>query len=465
MLPTARLRRPLTLAAALGACLLAIPAAAGAAGPQVTVAPQQLDHREFHQVSFFDQTVKPGGLLQARILVKNLGTTPARVALDPVDAQTAENLGSAYRPRGLSVHGPTRWMRIARRRVSLAPGQELPLTILVAVPRRARPGDYLSGISVQVLNQQPKTTKAKGAQVNSKQRYAIGALVRVPGPRHPLIRFTGASVGFEPGGVTFRLRARNRGNEILQNVNGTAVISRGGSRVVVARMGPGTFVTGTAINFPITATKQHPRGGTRYRVKAVLRYHGGVARLDTVVRFSQSQAQTQQEFGGPPAKDNGGGGIPPWLWGLGGGLLGAGALARLLRRRPRGRGSVSEGNALALLERELAGVGERGRPVSVVVLPDTPEDHRTRARIIKTLEPRLRATDVVADRNGKGIVIILPDTSERAAAGQVEDMSRVLQEVDGLAAGPRIGAATAAEPTSAGELLDRAARNASGASA
>jgi hypothetical protein len=454
--------RLVVLSSALALGGLALPGAAAAAGPQVTVAPQQLAAGgAYRAVSFFDQATKGGGTLQARIVVKNLGVTPARVALDPVDSLTAENLGSAYRPRGLPIHGPTRWTRIARRRVVIAPGQQVPMAIRVDVPRGAKAGDYLTGIGVQVLNQRAKKSTPGGAQVNSEQRYVIGAMVRVPGPRHPRLRFHGASVGYEPGGVTFRLRARNHGNEILRKVQGSATISRGGSRVVVARIGPGTFVTGSGIQYPISAARQHPQAGTVYRVQAVLHYRHGVARLDTLVRFSNSDAQKQQEFGGPPAKGSGGG-VPLWAWLLLAGILGGGAAAGLVRRSGRRQRPLAAPAAFDRLESELAEAGAHGRPVSVVVLPDTPGDRQTRARVLKTLAPRLRSTDVVGDRNGHGLMIILPDTSERAAAGQVEDMGRVLSGVEGVPTGARIGMATAAGPTAPAELLERAARDASG---
>lgn len=459
MLPPPRPRSLVRLSCALALAALALPGAATAAGPQVTVAPQQLEAGSYRPVSFFDQRTRRGRSLQGRIVVKNLGSTPARVALDPVDAVTAENLGSAYKLRRLSIHGPTKWERIARRRVVVGPRREVPMAIRVDVPRRAKAGDYLSGISVQVLNQRPKKTGTRGAQINSGQRYVIGALIRVPGPRHPRIRFHGASVGFEPGGVTFRLRARNHGNEILRKAHGSATISRRGSRVVVARMGPGTFVTRSAIRYPITAARQHPRAGTVYRVRAILRYHHGVARLDTLVRFSRRDAQKQEEFGGPPAKDTGG--VPVWVWLVLAGLLGGGAAAELMRRRRRRPRTLTPEAAMTRLGSELAEAGTKGRPVSVVVLPDADEDTQTRDLVIRTLEPRLRSTDVVGDRNGRGLMIILPDTSELAAAGQVEDMSRVLSGVDGLPTGPRIGMATAAEPIAPAELLERATRNAS----
>jgi hypothetical protein len=287
--------------------------------------------------------------------------------------------------------------------------------------------------------------------------------VRVPGKPHPLVRFHGASVGYEPGGVTFRLNARNEGNAILQNVQGSATITRGGSRVLVAPMGPGTFVTGTSIRYPLTAARQHPKSGTAYRVRAILRYRGGVARLDQVVHFSDSAAKTQEEFGGPKAKHDSGG-VPWWVWALAA-LIVLGGPALWLRKRAVARGSndrpLAPSAALARLEHELTGVREHGHPVSVVVLPDAPQDRDTRNRVMHALQPRLRPTDVVGSRNGHGLMIILSDTSERAAAGQVEDMTRVLSGVEGMPAGSRIGTATASEPIGSDQLLARAASDAS----
>jgi hypothetical protein len=134
--------------------------------------------------------------------------------------------------------------------------------------------------------------------------------------------------------LTFLLQARNTGNVILQGVHGGALI-RSGRRVVArAPLGRGTFVTGTSIAYPIPAFNEHPAEGARYRITAVLRYAGGIARLDRSIVFGHRQAVIQQQY----ARGGGGHGGTAW-WKIA--LLAAGIIyaltttALLLRRRAR----------------------------------------------------------------------------------------------------------------------------------
>src|SRR5205823_15084061 len=138
-------------------------------------------------------------------------------------------------------------------------------------------------------------------------RYAVGVFVRLAGPRHPLIRLTRASIDREPAGVTFFLFGRNAGNVILQNVRGSVEIRKGKRIVGHSVIGPGTFVTNTSIAYPLLVPDERPREGAVYSVHAWMRYAGGIARLDTTVRFGHASALRQETFGGPKASHGGGG--------------------------------------------------------------------------------------------------------------------------------------------------------------
>ncbi|HTB70339.1 MAG TPA: hypothetical protein VK707_05110 [Solirubrobacteraceae bacterium] len=132
---------------------------------------------------------------------------PLRVALAPVDALTLDTLGSAYRPSGTREHGFTRWLRLARRRLTLAPHARASALVDVRVPRRSPPGDYLAGVSVETLGQGPSGRRtgrldAGRTAAVSVVRYAIGVEVSLPGRRRPLIRFTGAAVRQAPAGLS-----------------------------------------------------------------------------------------------------------------------------------------------------------------------------------------------------------------------------------------------------------------------
>jgi hypothetical protein len=248
--------------------------------------------------SYLDISARPGKATTAGTLeLRNRLDRPTTVALDRVDGLTASTLGSAYGLRGSKKHGATRWVRLSRRRVTLAPHGKATINVTVVPRRSARAGDYLSGIGVQSLGKRSRTKARGNLAIASIQRYAIGVVVRVPGPRHPLIRFTGARVAREPAGVTFFTSARNRGNVILQGVQGQVTITQGRRLVARKPIGPGTFVTGTAISYPLLVATERPREGTTYRVRAFLRYRGGMARLDTNVRFGHRSAEQQAEFG------------------------------------------------------------------------------------------------------------------------------------------------------------------------
>jgi hypothetical protein len=261
-------------------------------------------------LSYFKLSAQPGSVAQAgTVELRNPSTKRLRVALARVDGETLGTLGSSYAPPGSHPHGSTLWLRLGRRQATLSPGDSLVVPVSVLVPSGAKPGDYLSGVSVEALNQRSHTVKRRGVSIASVSRYVIGAEVSLPGPRRPFIRFTGATIRREPSGLTFALLARNSGNAILQGVHGQVRITRSGHVVVTKLIEPGTFVAHTSIAYPVNAFRQTPTEGTHYGVSAWLLYPGGIARLNTTLTFGHRAAVAQQQYGGPPAA---GGGTAWW---------------------------------------------------------------------------------------------------------------------------------------------------------
>jgi hypothetical protein len=249
--------------------------------------------------SYFKLSLQRGrGARAGTIGLHNRSTRALRVALSAVDGLTLDTLGSAYRPSGSGAHGVTRWLRVAKPTVGLAAGASAQVPVSVVVPRGTPAGDYLAGVSVEALGQKAETA-THGVSIASAVRYAIGVEVTVAGARSPAIRFTGAQLRRQPAGLTFLLEATNSGNVILQGAQGSALIRNGRRVVARAPLGPGTFVTGTSIAYPVPAFGEHPAEGTRYRITAVLRYRGGIARLDTSIVFGHPQALIQQQYATP----------------------------------------------------------------------------------------------------------------------------------------------------------------------
>jgi hypothetical protein len=303
--PTRGLPAPLSLLAWM---------ALGAAPGHAAVAPLQVAVRPASgpSSSYFSVAARPKHVVRVgRVELINRGRQRLTVDVVPVDALTASTLGSAYAVPGLALHVPARWTVLSARRIKLAGGATATVDVSARVPPRAAPGQYLSGISVEVERQAQTQRKAgSNIAVSSVIRYAIGLELSLPGRRNPRLAWTGASLERAPGGLTFLLAARNEGNRILQNVTGSVLITQG-RRVVAHRpIGPGTFVTGTSIEYPAITAGEVPAEGTVYRVRARMRYGPRVALLDRQLVFGARQARTQHQFGGPaPHSDDGG---TPW---------------------------------------------------------------------------------------------------------------------------------------------------------
>jgi hypothetical protein len=306
--------------------------------------------------------------------------------------------------------------------------------VATLVPGGTAPGDYLSGISVEALGQ-GRTTRVRGnIAVSSVQRYAVGLLVSVPGPRQPSIQITSARIAREPAGLTFYLHARNAGNAILKDVRGWMLITRGRRVVARTKIGPGTFVTGTSIDYPVLVPREQPREGAFYRIRALMRYRGGIARFDNKVSFGHKAAQAQQDFGGRPLSD-GRSGIPVWLVVLAFGaafLVALAALLLFLRRRR------TSGPIVALRALEAALVAAEGEPLSLVRIVDV-YDWSPARKLAGAVRPRLRPADALYRLSKYELLVILPSTHADAAEILYADLRSTpadvrVREANGLSA-------------------------------
>jgi hypothetical protein len=375
---------------------------------------------------YFTLSPRPGHpTLAGTLEVRNRRNHRIVVRLDPVSSLTASTLGSAYGTATPESSGQAAWIRLAKRRIVLGPRQKASVPVAVNTPPDVRPGDYLSGISVQAAGS-PAESHARGnIAISSVQRYAVGMFVDVPGPRHPLIRLTGAKVTREPAGLTFYLHATNAGNAILQNVTGKLLITRGKRIVARSKIGPGTFVTGTSIDYPLLVPREQPREGAVYRVRAVMRYHGGVARFDSRASFGHKAAQAQQDFGGRPISDAQSSKTPLWLVLTGGiGTLFGMVAVLLFARRKRTPGLRS---AIRALEAASARSAAAHQPLSLVRIADGSGATSAR-KLARAARPRLRATDRLFRIGDSELLVLMPVTNIDAARVVCADVPLALPQ-------------------------------------
>ncbi len=288
-----------------------------------------------HGLSYFKLSAALGASVEAgTIELRNPTNRATRVTLSVVDGQTLSTLGSGYAPPGSQRHASAQWVTLGARHVTVAPRSGLTVPVSVSVPAGSSPGDYLSGVSIQAGGQAPQGMAKKGVSIASVERYAIGVEVVLPGARTPAIRFTGAQLKREPGGLTFLLDARNTGNVILQGVHGHVRITRAGRTILSRAIDPGTFISKTAIAYPLT-TQQTATEGTRYRIQASLEYEGARrATLDTFVTFGHRQATIQGRY--THATPSTPSGVAWWMIAAAGAVLLYGVFTTILLLR-RGR--------------------------------------------------------------------------------------------------------------------------------
>lgn len=430
--------RLLSLSALLGLLVAAVtsPAAAPAAPPDLAVTVHQSGGAA---VSYLTVHADAGGRVPGgAVIVENEDERPVTVDVYPVAAVTAANLGSAYALRG-ERRGPAAWTRASARRLSLAPGQSALVRVAVDLPARQPDGEYLSGLAIEARGQGERSSDSGDVAIVNTQRHVVGVQVNVGDARRPKLVFDGARVERQPAGVTFLIEMRNPGNAILQNVRGRVEVERDGRRVAAEPIGPGTFVSYTSIDFSVLARRENPPEGTEYRVRAVARYEGRVARLDETVTFGTEAAERQEQFGGRAVEDD-----FPWLWIVVAVLVALALLALALKLRRHRLPSLPE--TLALIEYELA----TNRPLTLIAVGPLPAGRRERRQFERALFGRLRGADLVCEPEPGTLVVLAPDTGGHAAAALLEDAQRLTHLTGGHAVAR---GRTAMQPVGAAELL------------
>jgi len=276
-----RIRRAFP-APAVGAALLLAGTCFSADGKLIVV-PRPADQSG---LSYLTVQARPGRRVVAGwVELRNPGRRRQKVMLERVDGLTLDTLGSGYAPPGQAPYGSARWLLVRRHSTFVAPGTRIDIPVIVAIPRTARPGEYLSGVSIAALPAVNRITRGRGVAIDSELRYAIGVLVTVPGRLRRRLEVRGAHIEMQPPGPVFIVDVRNPGNAVLRNVEGWITVTRADRRVERVRVYPGTFISHSEIEYPVRATREHPSPGTTYTVRAALRYPGGHTNMITTVTY------------------------------------------------------------------------------------------------------------------------------------------------------------------------------------
>jgi hypothetical protein len=98
---------------------------------------------------YFQMTIAPGRSAVDTAIISNEGTRPQRLKVTVSKGVTAANSGSAFEGITGRCQGTGCWVKKLPGTVTLAPGARKIFAFQVTVPRWARPGQYLAGITAE----------------------------------------------------------------------------------------------------------------------------------------------------------------------------------------------------------------------------------------------------------------------------------------------------------------------------
>lgn len=163
----------------------------------------------------------PGASASDRVIVRNIGDSPATVELYAADAFTAAGGGLAFGLRGDPATGVGRWLRLTSSRVVVPARGGVEVGLTVTVPARLPGGEYAGGI----VAEQAAPPPASGGGVRQVFRFAMAVYLTVPGGAPGATPGRGSpdgkvqvvDVGFptRDGKVCPRVTYRNEGQRIV----------------------------------------------------------------------------------------------------------------------------------------------------------------------------------------------------------------------------------------------------------
>jgi hypothetical protein len=138
---------------------------------------------------YFEYNAQPGQVIQATLVITDLGDAPGRFLVYACDGLTSPYSGIVYAnrdqplvdgPSGNGEYGAGSWISVSGAPISLAPGQQTTLRFTIAVPKDAAAGDYVGAIAAE----NPETTVDSSGQfsLGVTQRTVEAVVVHIPNP-------------------------------------------------------------------------------------------------------------------------------------------------------------------------------------------------------------------------------------------------------------------------------------------
>jgi hypothetical protein len=267
--------------------------------------------------SYFVLNGQPGQTITQQVRVFNAGTATGTAALYPVDATTGQTSGTVFLSGTAPKRGVGSWISLSARKLTLAAGASRIVSFVVHVPRTARPGQWVGGITAENLALQKSTGQtgnSSALRINIRSLTINAVQVNVRGAMTSRMQIGDVKAGGVNSYQQLLIGLRNTGTVMLKPKLSVSVYSRNGRRLHTNSAQLDTFLPGTAIAYPVLVRGKALGPGT-YQARITVTY--GQGRVVRAVRqFTVTSAQIAQAFPSlkptkPPAPTPSRSTIPP----------------------------------------------------------------------------------------------------------------------------------------------------------
>lgn len=272
---------------------------------------------------YFVIAARPGAKVVQSLEVKNTSDDPIRLAVNPVDAVTKDQGGVRYEEASERADRVGSWIEVSRPEIRLAAGDVTRVRFTVRVPEDARKGVNLGALVLQ-------DPASLDVQAEIPDRTVIAVQVNTPGKREADIFVTGVRVIPREDAMYLEVGISNNGSAFA-NGSGSLLLPE---EVFEGQIEFGTFVPGTAINYPIRWTTD-PEPGP-YAAEIAIQYGNGGQTAEwsgTIDVTARAISQLESLRGTEGTEDSDGLGILPVV--AGAGVIALIAVASILGRRGR----------------------------------------------------------------------------------------------------------------------------------
>jgi hypothetical protein len=168
------------------------------------------DHPEGY---FKDLHATPGDTLDLSVAIVNSGAVPVDLSTFKVNAQSTVNGGFSSGQESDAPEGGNAWVDYPTETFTLEPGEQKTKAFTVSVPTWATPGQYVSGLMVETVEE----LGIPGSdQLRQKLGYVISLSVLIPGEISVLFELGSPVVSAQEDSRFIEIPIRNTGNYLVR---------------------------------------------------------------------------------------------------------------------------------------------------------------------------------------------------------------------------------------------------------